>query len=295
MALPEFPVGGKPAAPFGSQTVTLDELKQNSAKKEAEAAALKQAEELEKKRLDAADAIDRQKQDAIADEKAALPRAILLDELKDPEVELRAKEAREAMGPYRAAEAARNETGDRYQKYIDRGRYTKAAEAARNENGDKYQKYIDLVPDGPPPAEKSAADSATEIANASPSKVGEVIEKLKEEEKKGGPNFFDIIEAAAAGWNGKVPQYVQKAIKQKEQDENIQLLAKQQEAQKAERLAAYEQERQLQREQAAADVDLFQRKLNADREIAGLAPLASTGAASGGLSLAGLSTFGGFK
>lgn len=75
------------------------------------------------------------------------------------------------------------------------------------------------APQGEDPAGKSAADAAKEIANASPSRVGEVLDKIADEEKKGGPNFFDALEALAAGWNGKVPLYVQKEVRRKELEE----------------------------------------------------------------------------
>jgi hypothetical protein len=57
---------------------------------------------------------------------------------------------------------------------------------------------------------------ATEIAAASPSRVGQVLDKLKAEEAAGGPDFWDVIQAAAAGWGGQVPLYVQKEIARKE-------------------------------------------------------------------------------
>lgn len=60
------------------------------------------------------------------------------------------------------------------------------------------------------PADTVAAASA--IVKAPAGRVEALIEKLKAEEKKGGPGIFDIIEAAAAGWRGKVPLYTQKAL-----------------------------------------------------------------------------------
>lgn len=60
------------------------------------------------------------------------------------------------------------------------------------------------------------ASSAADLVTASPSKVSEVLDKLKEEEAKGGPDFWDVIQAAAAGWGGQVPLYVQKEIAAKE-------------------------------------------------------------------------------
>ena len=80
----------------------------------------------------------------------------------------------------------------------------------------------DKIPDSQAAIDvKTPATSAGEIANASPSRVGAIIDKLKAEEKKGGPNFFDIIEAATAGWNGRIPMYVQKELAAKEQEEAL--------------------------------------------------------------------------
>ena len=69
------------------------------------------------------------------------------------------------------------------------------------------------------PAETQAEDtaaSAAAVVTAPPSKVGDVLDKLREEEAKGGPDFWDVIQAAAAGWGGQVPLYVQKEIAAKE-------------------------------------------------------------------------------
>lgn len=65
------------------------------------------------------------------------------------------------------------------------------------------------------------AASAKELASATPAKVPEVLDKLKEEEAKGGPNFWDIIQAAAAGWGGQVPLYVQRELKRKEAETQL--------------------------------------------------------------------------
>ena len=68
---------------------------------------------------------------------------------------------------------------------------------------------------------ESVASSAKELAGAKPSQVGEVLDKLKAEEAKGGPDFWDVIQAAAAGWQGQVPLYVQKEIARKEQESEL--------------------------------------------------------------------------
>ncbi len=72
-----------------------------------------------------------------------------------------------------------------------------------------------------PAAESSpeaVASSAKELAGASPAKVGDVIDKLKAEEARGGPGFWDVLQAAAAGWQGQVPLYVQKELARKEEE-----------------------------------------------------------------------------
>ena len=66
------------------------------------------------------------------------------------------------------------------------------------------------------------AESAKALAGAEPAKVGAVLDKLKEEEAKGGPDFWDVVQAAAAGWGGQVPLYVQKELKRKEAETQLQ-------------------------------------------------------------------------
>lgn len=275
MPLPSFPTSGtaKPAA-----TITIDQIKKNDEElkkaREAQAvkdAAMKQADELDKKRME-----------ATLNAQTPLTREVMLDELKDPEVELRAKEAREAMATdkgvkARAAAAAVPASVDKYQKEI---------EEPRTRTAIPYELVIPKAPDltgrqsapqGPDPAEKSPADSATEIANASPSQVGEVIEKLKEEEKKGGPNFFDIIEAAAAGWNGKIPLYVQKEIAKTEEQATLDRLKTQAAEEAAQQSTAYAREKEI---QAAADRQAMARldkQIAADKGIASLAPIGTPG------------------
>lgn len=68
----------------------------------------------------------------------------------------------------------------------------------------------------PGPLTDATVSSAADVVTAPPSKVGDVLDKLREEEAKGGPDFWDVIQAAAAGWGGQVPLYVQKEIAAKE-------------------------------------------------------------------------------
>lgn len=151
------------------------------------------------------------------------------------------------------------------------------------------------APQGVDPKAKSAADSATEIANAKPDQVAATLDKLAEEEKKGGPNFFDILEAAAAGWNGKVPLYVQKEIKAKEHRDDLEALQKQSSLastrQKEEAASRLEEEKTLQKDQQDFQSQLAQKEADLRLQLAGLK---APGAANPkGLSLSGLSSFGG--
>jgi hypothetical protein len=108
------------------------------------------------------------------------------------------------------------------------------------------------------PSETQAEDtaaSAAAVVTAPPSKVGDVLDKLREEEAKGGPDFWDVIQAAAAGWGGQVPLYVQKEIAAKEaeteQAKTEALLARQAEISKTERAEEQEFQRGLAREEMA--------------------------------------------
>jgi len=117
----------------------------------------------------------------------------------------------------------------KYQDSIEAGRVPEnsgfdkvAYEQARNAGEREPTEQEERIPDSQAAISvKTPASSAGEIANASPSRVGAIIDKLKAEEKKGGPNFFDIIEAATAGWNGRIPMYVQKELAAKEQEEAL--------------------------------------------------------------------------
>lgn len=125
-------------------------------------------------------------------------------------------------------------------------------------------------------ATKTAADSATEIAAAPRGKVGEVIEKLKQEEKKGGPNLFDILEAAAAGWQGNTPAYVQRKMQAaaKQADEEKMQEAARLQAEEMER--RFSEERELRAAEQAQERELRLAEIASAEKRAGLmAPIGS--------------------
>lgn len=62
------------------------------------------------------------------------------------------------------------------------------------------------------PAEKSA--------------VARLIDALKAEEKSTGPNFWDFVEAASAGWQGRKPAYLEKAAAEAERKQKLEELAR---------------------------------------------------------------------
>lgn len=103
-------------------------------------------------------------------------------------------------------------------------------------------------------APASVATSAKAIAGAAPAKLPEVLDKLKEEEAKGGPDFWDVIEAASAGWGGRVPLYVQKELQKKEAETQLEqaetIAQKQAEIAKAER----QEEQKFQREMTGQEL-----------------------------------------
>lgn len=123
------------------------------------------------------------------------------------------------------------------------------------------------------PAETQAEDTATSAAavvTASPSKVGDVLDKLREEEAKGGPDFWDVIQAAAAGWGGQVPLYVQKEI-----------AAKEAEREQAQAETLMQREAAIRAEEREAEQE-FQRGLAREEmanrlKLAGLAGVGGTG------------------
>lgn len=133
------------------------------------------------------------------------------------------------------------------------------------EEVDKYQQNVEaarlpkpVTPIVPQPAitrpsealaTKTAADSATELAAAPPNKVAEVIEKLKQEEKKGGPNLFDILEAAAAGFQGNTPLYVQKRMQKAAEEADKEKMAQ------AAMLQGQETEKRLEADRVQRDIE----------------------------------------
>jgi hypothetical protein len=64
-------------------------------------------------------------------------------------------------------------------------------------------------------------------------KAGEVAEKLKAEDAKDGANFWDIIEAASAGWGGRKSAYAEKKQREKEAQTEMDRLIKATELQAA--------------------------------------------------------------
>jgi len=205
--------------------------------KEAEAARLKKA--AEQKEKEAAEAMAREVAKKRADFSAITPdKDINLadpygNKMPDYDSSGRAKMA-EGLQAAGVKTLAGNLTDEarvkKYQDTIESGRVPEnsgwdkvAYEQAKNAGEREPTEQEERIPDSQAAIDvKTPASSAGEIANASPSRVGAIIDKLKAEEKKGGPNFFDIIEAATAGWNGRIPMYVQKELAAKEQEEAIQ-------------------------------------------------------------------------
>lgn len=107
-----------------------------------------------------------------------------------------------------------------------------------------------------PEKAKATAKAAADVVTAAPNRVEAVIEKLKAEEKKGGPGIWDVIEAAAAGWHGKVPLYVQKQLEaaaEEARTEQIKTTASLQAALEAEQQAeAFKRQQQLLSEELAS-------------------------------------------
>lgn len=120
------------------------------------------------------------------------------------------------------------------------------------------------------PKVKTPTDSAIELADASPSKVGQVIAKLKEEEAKGGPNFFDVIEAAAAGWNGQIPKYVKQELAKAQDKSDLEKIRQAAAIQEQERQASFADALQLEKLRGSQDIAGFEREANLRRELAGL-------------------------
>lgn len=91
--------------------------------------------------------------------------------------------------------------------------------------GDAYGKA------NPPPVAKPAATGTG-------TKAAAVVEKLKAEDKKGGANFWDVIEAASAGWGGRKSAYADARQREKEAKTEMDRLIKVTELQSAAQAAA---------------------------------------------------------
>jgi len=149
-----------------------------------------------------------------------------------------------------------------------------AADAARLSAAPKVEPVGLHSPAVTPPQPKMTAKAAETVVNAPANRVEAVIAKLKDEEKKGGPGIWDVIEAAAAGWHGRVPLYTQKALEAAAEEsrmEQLQQTASLQAAIEAEQQAeAYKRQRALLGEELAS-----REKIAGLKEgTAGLSPLA---------------------
>ena len=123
---------------------------------------------------------------------------------------------------------------------------------------------------------KQAVKSAAEVISAPASKVQDVIDKLKVEEAKGGPGIWDIIEAAAAGWHGRVPLYTQKALEKAAEESKLQQI--QQTAQLQAGIEADQQAEAYKRQRALLSEELASREkiagVGQQGAIPGISPLA---------------------
>ncbi len=120
----------------------------------------------------------------------------------------------------------------------------------------------------------ATVSGAKALTGASPANVGTVIAKLKEEEKKGGPNVFDIIEAASAGWGGRVPAYVQRKMEQEAAQAEVDKMGK-----------AAELNKQAMADEFANQVKLENMGINAQKELALMEMGGGAGAVPGGSKL----------
>lgn len=106
------------------------------------------------------------------------------------------------------------------------------------------------------PSPKAVEKATQAVVTAPANRVEAVIDKLKKEEAKGGPGIWDVIEAAAAGWQGKVPLYVQKQLEaaaEEARTEQIKTTASLQAALEAEQQAeAFKRQKQLLAEELAS-------------------------------------------
>lgn len=165
----------------------------------------------------------------------------------------------------------------------------KAAAAAVPPEVDKYQAAIEAprvlpqhsmglpgdVQTAPAPAPTESAKAPSSAAKKSA--VDQIIENMKAElgDEKNGPNFWDILQAAAAGWNLQTPAYVEKQRKRAEQQADIEKLSKTAQFEKA-----------LQEEREASESARSDKEIQARKDIAAMelgksaAPLAGLSAGS---------------
>lgn len=75
-------------------------------------------------------------------------------------------------------------------------------------------------------------------AASGPVKASDVVEKLKAEDAKNGANFWDVIEAASAGWGGRKSAYAEKKMRETESKTEMDKLIKATELQSTMQAAA---------------------------------------------------------
>lgn len=173
--------------------------------------------------------------------------------------------------------------GGKLNAYANQAVPTEVAEYQKNVEAPRLNAPINVPAASTPPvipnsvtrpsealATKTAADSATELAAAPPNKVSAVIEKLKQEEKKGGPNLFDILEAAAAGWQGNTPLYVQKKMQKAQQEGEKEKMAEAAALQGQELQRRFEEERAQRAAEMAQDRELRLAEIASAEKRAGL-------------------------
>ena len=85
---------------------------------------------------------------------------------------------------------------------------------------------------------KNIAKSSTGTGSSTPVKAADVIAKLKAEEKTGGPNFWDYLQAAAAGWGGQKSAYMTRKDTESQNKTEMDRLIKATEMQSAAQAAA---------------------------------------------------------
>lgn len=130
---------------------------------------------------------------------------------------------------------------------------------------------------------KEAVKSAAAVVSAPASKVQDVIDKLKAEEAKGGPGIWDVIEAAAAGWHGRIPLYTQKALEAAAEESKLKQI--QQTAQLQAGIEADQQAEAYKRQKALLGEELASREkiagLSQQSAIPGISPLTQSFMAGG--------------